>query len=245
VSIGETLAEGRRQAGLTVTQVSQRTRIRETIIRSVEQGDFSPCGGDFYARGHIRSIAGAVGIDPAPLIREYDAMHGAPQAITAADVFEPSTPIRLRERRSPNWSLAMVLALLAVIGYGAYHLVSSSSGSPRHLASAAHTVHVPATTHPSPKPSPSSQPVARPDGVVIQLKAVEDCWVLLTDSKGTQLYSGVVSAGSAKTWTEKNPVSLRLGNPGGVVLTVNGKKHATSTALPITLSIGPSRVVSG
>ncbi len=31
--IGETLAEARRQAGLTVTQVSERTRIRETIIR--------------------------------------------------------------------------------------------------------------------------------------------------------------------------------------------------------------------
>jgi cytoskeletal protein RodZ len=246
VSIGETLAEGRRQAGLTVTQVSQRTRIRETIIRSIEQSDFSPCGGDFYARGHIRSIAAAIGIDPAPLIREYDAMHGAPEAIRAADVFEPSTPIRLRERRSPNWSLAMVLALLVVIGYAVYHVVSSS-GSPRHMASAAHTVQVHPASHPSPKsaaPSPSHAATRRGD-VVIQLNAVQDCWVLLTNAQGTQLYNGVVSAGSAKTWTEKHPVDLRLGNPGGVVLTVNGKKHSTATALPITLSIGPSQAVSG
>ena len=57
MSIGDALAEARRQAGLTVTQVSQQTRIRESIIRAIEQGDFSPCGGDFYARGHIRSIA--------------------------------------------------------------------------------------------------------------------------------------------------------------------------------------------
>src|SRR6202012_1076770 len=77
VSIGDTLAEARRQSGLTVTQVSQRTRIRESIIRSVEQDDFSPCGGDFYARGHIRSIAEVVGTDPVPLIRDFDAEHGA------------------------------------------------------------------------------------------------------------------------------------------------------------------------
>ena len=57
MSIGETLADARRQAGLTITQVSRETRIRESIIRDIEQDDFSACGGDFYARGHIRSIA--------------------------------------------------------------------------------------------------------------------------------------------------------------------------------------------
>ena len=70
MSIGDTLAEARRQAGLTITQVSDQTRIRESIIRSIEQGDFSTCGGDFYARGHIRSIAQVVGVDPVPLMEE-------------------------------------------------------------------------------------------------------------------------------------------------------------------------------
>src|ERR1700685_4576131 len=94
VSIGESLADARRQAGLTITQVSQQTRIRESIIRDIEQDDFSACGCDFYARGHIRSIAGAVGADSVPLISAYDAEHGPPGAIRAADVFEPSTPIK-------------------------------------------------------------------------------------------------------------------------------------------------------
>ena len=120
MSIGDALAQARSQAGLTVTQVSQRTRIRETIIRGIERDDFSACGGDFYARGHIRSIARVVGADPAELIQEYDATHGAPQAIRAADVFEPATPIKLKERRRPNWSLAMLVVLYGVglIGYG-------------------------------------------------------------------------------------------------------------------------------
>ena len=48
--IGETLAQARQQAGLTVAQVSARTRIRETIIRGIEDDDYSACGGDFYAR---------------------------------------------------------------------------------------------------------------------------------------------------------------------------------------------------
>ena len=57
VSIGATLASARRHAGLTVAEVSQRTRVRENIIQGIEQDDYAACGGDFYARGHIRAIA--------------------------------------------------------------------------------------------------------------------------------------------------------------------------------------------
>ncbi len=85
--IGETLAQARRQAGLTLAQVSKQTRIRETIIRNIEANDFSDCGGDFYARGHIRAIAKAVGTDPEPLIQDYDIDHRAtgPMATVSLD----------------------------------------------------------------------------------------------------------------------------------------------------------------
>lgn len=78
MDIGGALAAARSQAGLTITQVSQRTRIREIIIRDIERDDFAKCGGDFYARGHIRAIARVVGIDPAPLIADYDAATNPP-----------------------------------------------------------------------------------------------------------------------------------------------------------------------
>ncbi len=81
--IGEALAQARREAGLTVTQVSEKTRIREAIIRDIEQDDYSACGGDFYARGHIRAIARAAGTDSEPLIRQYDAAHRPADAFAA------------------------------------------------------------------------------------------------------------------------------------------------------------------
>ena len=83
MSIGAELAEARRQAGLTIEQVSQRTRIRAAIIEGIERDDFSVCGGDFYARGHIRAIARAAGADPEPLVREYD---DAREAVTQEDI---------------------------------------------------------------------------------------------------------------------------------------------------------------
>jgi cytoskeletal protein RodZ len=244
VSIGDTLAEARRQSGLTVTQVSERTRIRETIIRGIEQSDFSACGGDFYTRGHIRSIASVVGLDPEPLIHEYDEEHGPPGAIRAADVFEPAAPLRIRERRSLNWSVAMILALLVVIGYGVYHFVSAGSGGSGTKAVAVApqrtTTHsaAPTPTTAAPTPTPTV-----PSDVVIQLTAVEDCWVFLTNDKGDTIYSGVVPAGSTQSWKETQAVNLRLGNPEGVVLEINGKKESTGTDQPVTLSLGPAQKV--
>jgi transcriptional regulator with XRE-family HTH domain len=236
VSIGEALADARRQAGLTVAEVSHQTRIRESIIRDIEQDDFAACGGDFYARGHIRSVAGAVGTDPVPLIREYDAEHGPPGAIRAADVFEPSRPVKIRERHSPSLSLIVALVLLAIIGFGTYRLVSH--GSPAK-PTAAPTHRATASAKPKAHPSASARPAS---DVVIKLVANEDCWVLLTrHSDGSQIYMGVVPAGSSMVWTEKQAVDVRLGNPPGVVLTVNGKLQPTNVANPETLSFSPGR----
>ncbi len=94
VSIGEALADARRQAGLTVSCLSDRAGVRETIITDMESDDYSACDGDSYARGYIRIIARAVGADPEPLIREYNTTRPVPQPITN-DITEPITRVRM------------------------------------------------------------------------------------------------------------------------------------------------------
>jgi cytoskeletal protein RodZ len=244
LSIGDTLAQARSQAGLTITQVSQRTRIRETIIRGIEHGDFSACGGDFYARGHIRSIARVVGTDPEELIREYDATHGAPEAIRAADVFEPATPIKLKERRSPNWSVAMIIVLALVLGYGVYRAVTAVA-APHHVAAASHPSGSPSASAAPSSPAPSATPTHASHSVVVRLTAIEDCWVEFTSSSGAYLSQDYVVGGSTKTWTFRHPVTMQIGNPGGILLTVNGKNFGRPGSTgPLTLSLGPGTRLS-
>ena len=96
MSIGEGLARARREAGLSLAQVSQRTRIRERIIADIESDDYSACGGDFYARGHIRSIARAIGTDPDPFIREYDAAQPEPDEPAEAEITQPGMAIGIQ-----------------------------------------------------------------------------------------------------------------------------------------------------
>jgi cytoskeleton protein RodZ len=126
VGIGEALAEARGQAGLTVNEVSQRTRIRETIIWGIEGDDFSACGGDYYVRANIRSIAEAVGADPGPLIHEYDEVHRAPGAQPEVSLDELFTPVQVSGRRRLGWTPVLGLALVMMIGSVGYVVLSGS-----------------------------------------------------------------------------------------------------------------------
>lgn len=246
MSIGEALAEGRREAGLTITQVSQRTRIRESIVRAIEQGDFSACGGDFYARGHIRSIAAAVGADPAPLIREYDETHEAPGSISAAAVFEPSKPIRIREPRSFGLGKVMIVALLAVIGFATYHLVQSSSHRPSNAAGYTSAADRAAASRPSTRPKPKHKVPAKvaavPTVSVISITAVENCWVEIIHPSGSLVYNGTIQAGNTMRWSVHRPVFVQLGNPGGVVFRFDNKRKALKTSQPVALKVSPTSV---
>jgi cytoskeletal protein RodZ len=69
--LGRRLALARQHAGLSLEEVVAATRIRPGMLREIEAGDFVHCGGDVYARGHVRAIAKAVGIDPEPLLIEH------------------------------------------------------------------------------------------------------------------------------------------------------------------------------
>lgn len=228
VSIGETLAAARTEAGLSVTQLSQRTRIRETVIQGIERDDFSPCGGDFYARGHIRSIAKIVGLDPEPLIREYDSAHGGLRDVGVAEVFQPSTPVKIRDRRSPNWSVAMLAAIAVIVVYALVRVFVLSPNSQHVKDAAAHhpTAHHPvAASTPSHSPTPAPTASAQPQTVKIELRTVkgQQSWVGEYAMNGAQIWQVTMPGHSSHTWSCTKPIVLEIGNAGAVQLKVDGR----------------------
>ncbi|WP_455359983.1 helix-turn-helix domain-containing protein [Streptomyces sp. SYSU K21746] len=79
-SIGQRLSRARREADMTVEDVHLLTRIRPRVVEAIERDDFTAAVGesnrDVYARGHIRVLARAFGLDPAPLLERYTVERG-------------------------------------------------------------------------------------------------------------------------------------------------------------------------
>ncbi|PVD02267.1 helix-turn-helix domain-containing protein [Streptomyces sp. CS014] len=231
-SIGRALQQARIAAGLTVEEVSSSTRVRIPIVHAIEQDDFSRCGGDVYARGHIRTFARAVGLDPEPLVEEYDADHGGRPAPTpAAPLFEAE---RIRsEPRRPNWTAAMVAAIVAVVGFVGFTLFSGED-EPTNTAQVAEgskpdkTAAKPTTTKPAdPKPVPSESAIAAAprDKVTVKIGVSRDeSWISAKDHNGRMLFDGLLLKGESKTFQDSERIDLVIGNAGVIELFVNGKK---------------------
>ncbi|MGW0514419.1 helix-turn-helix domain-containing protein [Streptomyces olivaceoviridis] len=235
-SVGRALQQARIAAGLTVDDVSTATRVRIAIVRAIEADDFAPCGGDVYARGHIRTLARAVHLDPEPLIAQYDAEHGGRPAPTpAAPLFEAE---RIRpERRGPNWTAAMVAAIVVVIGFVGFtafkgggasgdaksQVAEGQSPTPGKSASPTPKKDKPAT--PTGEPSDSAIAAAPQDKVTVQVSAPNGrSWISAKDHNGRMLYDGLLKKGESKTFQDSSKINLILGDAGAIELYVNGKK---------------------
>lgn len=234
LSVGRTLQQARVAAGLTVDDVSNATRVRLPIVHAIEADDFGPCGGDVYARGHIRTLAKAVGVDPAPLIAQYDADHGGRPAPTpAAPLFEAE---RIRpERRGPNWTAAMVAAIVAVVGFVGFTAFKGEDdgGAASVAEGATPSTSKPATSKPKtekpedPKPDPSDSAIAAApqDKVTVQVSATDGkSWISAKDRNGRLLFDGLLQQGDSKTFQDSEKINLILGDAGAIQLYVNGKK---------------------
>ncbi|MEU6780990.1 RodZ domain-containing protein [Nonomuraea angiospora] len=223
-SIGAMLAAARHAAGLTVEQVSSATRIREAIIHGLEQDDGSQCGGDFYTRGHVKAVAKAVGLDPEATVHLYDQQHGgAPRPVAASAVFQADKKINVPERRGPNWTMALGVALAIVVVFGMMRVLGGASDQVRtadvQVASA--RPKVPPNMPVQPNPA-AAKAVKRM--VTVEIKAKRSSYVQAHDAMGRKLFSGTLKAGKSDTWSAEDKVSVLLADASAVTLQVNGKK---------------------
>ena len=237
-SVGRTLQQARVDAKLTVDEVSAATRVRIPIVQAIERDDFSRCGGDVYARGHIRTFARAVGLDPAEVIALYNEQQGEqpPPTLSSGPLFEAE---RIRpEPRRPNWTAAMVAAIVAVIGFVGFTFFSGSDqADPGAVAEGASTPGASPEEEPEPggepqeevteeEPDPSESAVAAaPDDKVTVQATVEggSSWVSAKNGNGELIFEGVLQDGDSQIFTDDEQIDVVLGNAGVVSLRVNGK----------------------
>ncbi|MFE9427195.1 helix-turn-helix domain-containing protein [Kitasatospora sp. NPDC006697] len=229
-SIGRTLAQARHAAGLTVDEVSAGTRVRVPIVHAIEEDDFSRCGGAFYARGHLRALARAVGADGEALVARYDAIHGtAPVDISPVAALDAK---RIRaDRGRPNWTAAMLVAIVVVIAVIGFNLVGGKSAktvtgsASAPLPSAVSSAPASPSVQP-PAPAPSVAPIAAAPADKVTVKVVAEggtSWISALDGDGKSLFQNNLDEGKDQTFTDPKQIKLVIGNAAAVHLYVNGK----------------------
>lgn len=206
--------------------VAAETRIRATLIRGIEADDFRPCGGDVYARGHIRSIARVVGTDPEPLVAQFDTSHQIEQVVAAVAAEPADHDLVLRsERRRPNWTAAMAVTLSVVCVFALVGLLMHHSGGNGAQQAGQTTPNTPKTTSSSPPsvPPPATVVQAPVSRATMKVRTVRgESWLSITSKTGTVLFEGTLAPGEQRTFTNRHGLTFVIGNAPAVDVVVNG-----------------------
>src|SRR5262245_15020438 len=69
--LGAELAQAREQRGLTLAELSRRTKIGVDTLKAIERGDMTALPGGLYTRAFLRAYASEVGCNPDDIVRRF------------------------------------------------------------------------------------------------------------------------------------------------------------------------------
>jgi len=212
--VGPELAAARTRLGLTVDALAERTRIRPHVIESIEADDFEACGGDFYARGHLRTLARVLGVDVVPLLADYEERYSQapidPRRVFEAELAAAGS-IR-GTRGGPNWSVLVAAVMALVLAWSIARLVTDSPVELRQ---------VPALNG-SAGPGNGGQQ-AGPTVPVLLRAAGGGASIEVRDGSGKVVFTGDIAYGQTKALEITPPVRVQSSD-GSVEVVVDGSE---------------------
>lgn len=122
-NVGERLQQARVRAGLSLREVSARTKIRTALLDAIEREDFGQLPQGLLARGFLRAYAREVGLDPESVVRQFQDEF-EPETVRPDASPAPTTAVDFEQKRGnerqPAWrsqflAAAVVAALAGAI----------------------------------------------------------------------------------------------------------------------------------
>ena len=232
MSLGSVISASRNAAGMSIDQLAEATSVRPGLLREMENDNFVNCGGETYARGHLRNIAVALKVNPETFlslyIEEQSVEHRKIQdLLTETNVMRPP-----KEKNNVSWKSLATISLACIVVAGVAQIVISNSKTvtvelmrPTPSPSVSPSESAPSVESASPSANSEPVEVAMTGAIVVEITASRGkSWIFANDATGKTLFSGKIQLGSTRTIASDAIISLRIGNAGALDLTVNGKK---------------------
>jgi cytoskeleton protein RodZ len=229
MTLGEFLQKAREDAGFSVDELAHIVNLRPGLIRAMESNDFLPCGGDTYARGHIRNISQITGSNARELLAMYDADHSVDSRSIHSQLVDNNAAAIRSENRKLSWKVLVGASLSVVLLIGvAQFALSAIESEPATTSMVVEEVE-PSQT-PTPSPTPSAAPTATTSTMTgeltLSIAATRGNSNIDVVIGGVSVYKGPLFQGESKTFVGENSISIYAGNAGDLDLTLNGEKLA-------------------
>jgi cytoskeletal protein RodZ len=226
MTLGQVIRDARIAARLSIEELSESTSVRIGLLTEMENNNFVHCGGDTYARGHLRNIANKVGVDPNVFIKLYNEEHSLESRAIGDLLVENNVMQVPHEKKAISWKVPAAISLSVLFLFGVIQIVTSnqsSDGQPVPAASAAPTAEAPVAPSPTPSPEPSISTEVSDGKVTLKLSAVRGNSYIDVIVDGTRKVKGSLFQGDTKNFEGSRAISVYLSNPAGVDVTHDGE----------------------
>ena len=221
--LGEFLRAARESAGLSIDELAESTSIRAGLIREIEKNNFVHCGGDTYARGHLRNIAPKISVDAQTLIDLYMKEHST-EARTIHDMLVENNVTKLpSERKTLSWKPLAIASIVILAAIAAGQIIISNSST--MVTPTVTEPPTPPAEIPSAQPTPTGQSTGAPaaDGQMnLTIAATRGNSNIDVVVDGKHLFKGPIFKGDSKSFSAPTSISIYLGSAGDLDLTLNG-----------------------
>jgi cytoskeleton protein RodZ len=231
MTLGSTIRDAREAARLSIETLSESTSIRIGLLTEMENNNFSHCGGDTYARGHLRNIALKVGINPQIFVDLYNEEHSTEHRAIQDLLVENNVMQVSREEKRISWKVPAGFSLIVLLVIGVVQIVVSNRATeikptptPTSSVSATESALPVATQVASPEASTSATPNNGPITLSISASRGNSYIDIVVDGK--HVSKGSMFQGEKKSFKGNTAISVYLSNPAGLDLTLNGKALA-------------------
>jgi len=226
--LGDALRDARIAARLSIEDLSNLTSIRIGLLTEMESNNFSHCGGDTYARGHLRSIANKIGVNPSVLIEMFNSEHST-EGRAMQDLLVENSIITLDpEPKRISWKLPAGISLVVLLVIAVIQIVMSNRQTTTQPTTPQPT-RIEVSAAPSQSPTSSVTPTAstpansKVGSVVLKLVATRGNSYIDIIVDGKRIVKGSIFQGETKRYVGQKAISVYLSNPGGLDVTLNGK----------------------
>jgi len=233
MTLGSLIRKARTDARLSIDELSDQTKIRPAMLKEIENNEFVHCGGETYARGHLRHIAKKLQVNPADFLSVYEQEQIKDTRNMKDLLIENSVLNSPSQERKISWKVLASISLIALVIVGVAQIAISNSRNSTKIPAVVNLSPAPQTSDQGSAPAQSQRPA--PTNTISTGKSVEviinatraKSWIFVSDATGVVLFSGLILKGDVKVFSSVKTLAIKFGNAGGVDLTVNGKKIAS------------------
>ena len=224
MNLGEVLSTARASARLSLDELASLTSIRAGLLSEMEKNNFSHCGGDIYARGHLRNIAPKIGLDANQLIDLYNEEHSAESRSINEMLAENNVARVPHEKKNISWKVpaAFSVAIILVLAVAQIVITNVNSENPtKPSVTASATPEPSASATGVESASPTASPVG--GGVSMSITAARGNSLIDIVVDGQHVAKGSIFQGESKSFEATTSISIYFSNPAGLDVTVNGE----------------------